>query len=184
MEIGDKIALRGQDSEFVYEVTDRFDTWPDDISALDETSEPTLTLITCTPVPKPTHRLVVIAEFWRKEGFQMPTMEIKQDKWNDFLSGFSAHNQTRPVVVEIESAELGPQRVIDGKPLLAVEPDLDDENEPMITVVAGDPQGAEPSALTHQVMNPRAIWVKADDEGEPQVLDIETDDGRTIVQFV
>ena len=114
----------------------------------------------------------------------MPTMQIGQDQWNDFLAGFSAHNQTRPVVVEIESTELGPQRVIDGKPLLAVEPDLEDENEPTITVIAGDPQGGEPAALTHQVMNPRAIWVKQDDQGEPQALDIETEDGRTIVQFV
>ena len=114
----------------------------------------------------------------------MPTMQIEQNEWKDFLSGFSAHNQTRMVAVDTESTELGPQRVIDGKPLLAVEPDLEDENEPTITVVAGDPEGGEPSALTHQVMNPRAIWVKQDDSGEPQALDIETEDGRTILQFV
>jgi hypothetical protein len=111
----------------------------------------------------------------------MPTTQIGQDQWTEFLAGFSAHNQTRPVNVEIESTELGPQRVIDGKPLLAVEPDLEEE---MITVIAGDPEGGEPSALTHQVMNPKAIWVKQDDSGEPQALDIETDDGRTILQFV
>lgn len=111
----------------------------------------------------------------------MPTMQIGQDQWSDFLAGFSAHNQTRPVVVEVESAELGPQRVIDGQPLIAVEPDLEEE---LITVVTGDPQGGEPASLTHQVMNPKAIWVKQDDQGEPQALDIETDDGRTIVQFV
>ena len=113
----------------------------------------------------------------------MPTVQIGQDQWTDFLAGFSAHNQTRPVTVEIESTEFGPQRVIDGKPLLAVEPDLE-EDEPTITVIAGDPEGGEPSALTHQVMNPKAIWVKQDDSGEPQALDIETEDGRTIVQFV
>jgi len=111
----------------------------------------------------------------------MPTTQIRQEEWTDFLSGFSAHNQTKPVILEIESTDLGPQRVIDGKPLLAVEPDLEEE---MITVVAGDTEGEEPSALTHQVMNPRAIWVKSDDEGEPQALDIETEDGRTILQFV
>jgi len=114
----------------------------------------------------------------------MPTVQIEQDKWIDFLAGFSSHNQTRSVLVEVESNELGPQRIIDGKPLLAIEPDLEDENEPMITVVAGDPEGGEPSALTHQVMNPRTIWVKQDEQGEPEALDIETDDGRTILQFV
>ena len=114
----------------------------------------------------------------------MPTMQVKQDKWEDFLSAFSAHNQTRNVNIDLESTEFGPQRLVDHKPLLGIEPDLKDEIEPTITVVAGDPQGAEPAALTHQVMKPTAIWIRENDEGEAQALDIEMEDGRTIIQFV
>ncbi len=114
----------------------------------------------------------------------MPTQQILRDQWIDYLAGFSANNQTRTVVVDQESTELGPQRIIDREPLLAVEPDLKDEHEPTITVVAGDPGGGEPAALTHQVINPRAIWVKVDDEGRVEALDIETEDGRAVVQFV
>jgi hypothetical protein len=114
----------------------------------------------------------------------MPTQQIPREEWTDFLASFSAHNQTRSVVVEMENQDLGIQRVIDGKPLIAVEPDLKDEHEPTITVVAGDPEGGEPAALTHQVMNPRAIWVKQASDGEAEALDIETEDGRTIIEFV
>jgi len=113
----------------------------------------------------------------------MSTQQVPQDQWVDYLSGFSAHNQTRRVVVDMESNELGPQRVIDNQPLIAIEPDMEDENEPTIVVIAGEPQGDHPMALTHEVMNPKALWVKSDDEGKAEALDIETDDGRTIVEF-
>ncbi|MHB0913585.1 MAG: DUF5335 family protein [Armatimonadota bacterium] len=114
----------------------------------------------------------------------MATQQIAQSDWEEFLAAFSAHNQTRKVNIEMESTELGPQRLVNGEPLLGVEPDLKDEHEPTIVVVAGDPEGGEPAALTHEVMNPRSIWIKEDDSGKAEALDIETDEGRTIIQFV
>lgn len=114
----------------------------------------------------------------------MSTQQIPQNEWTDFLSSFSANNQTRSVTIDVQDTEFGPQRVADGKPLLAVEPDLEDEHGPTITVVAGDTEGGEPAALTHQVMNPQAIWVKENEEGLAEALDIEMADGRTIIQFV
>jgi len=114
----------------------------------------------------------------------MATQQVPRNQWNDFLADFSAHNQRRNVTVDFESTELGPQRLVDAKPLLAVEPDLKDEHEPAITVIAGDAEGGEPAALTHQVLNPHAIWVKEDEAGKPEALDIEMEDGRTIIQFV
>jgi hypothetical protein len=113
----------------------------------------------------------------------MPTQEIRREKWEEFLAGFSAHNQKRAVNIDSESLILGPQRIVNKRPLLAVDPDLKDEGEPTIIVVTGDPEGGEPAALTHEVMYARAIWVKEDDQGNTQALDIETDDGRTIIEF-
>lgn len=114
----------------------------------------------------------------------MSTRQIPQDQWNDYLSGFSAHNQTRHIAIDLESTELGPQRLVDQKPLLGVEPDLKDEHHPAITVIVGDPEGGEPDVLRHQVENPTAIWVKQGEDGEVEALDIETEDGRAILEFV
>jgi len=113
----------------------------------------------------------------------MMTQQIARDQWEDYLAAFSADNQTRTVNIDMESTEFGPQRIVDNKPLLGIEPDLEDENEKTIVVVAGDPQGGDPAALTHEVINPQSIWVKQDDEGRAQALDIETSDGRTIIEF-
>jgi hypothetical protein len=113
----------------------------------------------------------------------MPTQRIAREEWDDFLSAFSAHNQTRNITVEVQTSDLGPQRLMDDQPLLGLEPNLEDKQQPGIILVAGDPQGGEPAALTHQIVKPTAIWLKAADDGQAQALDIETEDGRTIIQF-
>jgi sortase A len=59
---GDIITLSVPDNEFLYQVTRVFSVSPSDVSVLKRTSEATLTLITCTPVPRPTHRLIVTAD--------------------------------------------------------------------------------------------------------------------------
>lgn len=113
----------------------------------------------------------------------MPTRQIEKDKWTNFLDAFSAHNQTRNIMVDMEHKELGPQTVVNSKPLLALEADMN-EDEQSITIIAGDPQGGEPESLTHRVMDPTAIWVKEDDQGRVETLDIESEEGRTLVKFV
>ncbi len=114
----------------------------------------------------------------------MSTQQIPRDQWADYLSSFGAANQTRPVSIDLESNELGPQRIVEDQPLLAIETEPSSGDEATIVVVAGDPEGGEPAALTHMVPDASAVWVKADDEGRVEALDIENPDGRTILQFV
>lgn len=59
MEIGDEIRVRTVKGEFVYEVTDIFVVEPHDVWVLDPTPDPTITLVTCTPIRVATHRLIV-----------------------------------------------------------------------------------------------------------------------------
>lgn len=113
----------------------------------------------------------------------MSTQQISQDQWEDFLSSFSARNQTKTVSIDTESTEFGPQRIVDHKPLIGIEPDLKSGHEKVITVIAGDTEGDEPYSLTHEVAKPQSIWLKQDAQGNPQALDIETEDGRTIIQI-
>lgn len=113
----------------------------------------------------------------------MTTRQIPRNEWIAYLTTFSANNQTRPVNIDLESNELGPQRLVEGRPFIAAEADTGGR-ENVITLIAGDPEGGEPEALTHEVTDPNAVWVKADDEGQIEALDIESPDGRTIVQFL
>lgn len=59
---GDKIFLDYQGIRYVYEVSGSSIVPPTEISVLNPTPDPTLTLITCTPVGTNTNRLIVTAK--------------------------------------------------------------------------------------------------------------------------
>jgi sortase A len=58
---GDHLYVSYQGISYVYDVTDSIIVEPNDVSVLNPTTEPTLSLITCTPVGTSKHRLVVHA---------------------------------------------------------------------------------------------------------------------------
>lgn len=57
--VGDTVRLKYQNKDFVYKVTDIKTVNPDDLAAMDQTDDPTLTLMTCTPVGTNLKRLIV-----------------------------------------------------------------------------------------------------------------------------
>jgi sortase A len=63
---GDSILLCEPNVIFEYRVTGRSIVLPNDIGILNPTIDPTLTLITCTPIPKPTHRLAITARLIKR----------------------------------------------------------------------------------------------------------------------
>lgn len=48
VEIGDKILVKANKKEYVYEITENFIVTPDRVDVLDQTEDPTITLVTCT----------------------------------------------------------------------------------------------------------------------------------------
>lgn len=62
LQTGDKIFLDYQGIRYTYEVVTLKVVTPTDISVLQPTPDPTLTLITCTPVGTNTNRLIVTAK--------------------------------------------------------------------------------------------------------------------------
>ncbi|WP_028546379.1 class D sortase [Paenibacillus taiwanensis] len=62
LEAGDKIKLETADHSFEYSVTSKFVVLPEDLSVLDQREDSKeLTLITCEPFGKSTHRLIIKA---------------------------------------------------------------------------------------------------------------------------
>ncbi|MBE6053626.1 MAG: class D sortase [Clostridium sartagoforme] len=48
VEIGDEIIIKANKKEYVYEITDNFIVSPDRVDVLENTEDPTITLVTCT----------------------------------------------------------------------------------------------------------------------------------------
>lgn len=59
--VGDSIEIETLEGTYVYTVTESFVVEPDEISVLEQTEVPELTLITCTPIFIGTHRLIIRA---------------------------------------------------------------------------------------------------------------------------
>lgn len=60
--VGDKVQINYSSRKYVYEVVNTKVVAPTDLSVLNQTSEPTLTLITCTPPGTSWKRLIVTAK--------------------------------------------------------------------------------------------------------------------------
>lgn len=60
--IGDKVIVRRNGEEFVYEIFDKKEVWPSEIEYLTESQGDVLILQTCTPVGTALRRLLVFAK--------------------------------------------------------------------------------------------------------------------------
>jgi LPXTG-site transpeptidase (sortase) family protein len=60
--VGDRILLDYKGTRYIYKVSETKVVKPSDLSVVQSTTKPQLTLITCTPVGTSTNRLVVIAK--------------------------------------------------------------------------------------------------------------------------
>ena len=48
VEVGDKVSVKANKKEYIYEVTESYIVSPDRVDVLDDTKDATMTLITCT----------------------------------------------------------------------------------------------------------------------------------------
>jgi sortase A len=59
LEVGDQINIKKDTDTYTYLVTESFVVAPEDVWVLEQTEDPTITLITCTPIGTYTDRLIV-----------------------------------------------------------------------------------------------------------------------------
>ena len=61
LKTGDSVIIRRGNDTFTYTVAESFVVEPEDVWVLEATEDAVLTMITCTPVPTYTHRLIIRA---------------------------------------------------------------------------------------------------------------------------
>jgi len=112
----------------------------------------------------------------------MTTREIPRDDWGRFLGMLSDRKAAQPVRVRVEGAEIGDQTLADCMPMVGISLEEKGSQADAIEVTLAFSGGDQ--NLTHQIAHPEKVFVKEDEVGEPQVLDIE-DRGRvkTLIFF-
>ncbi len=77
LEVGDQIQVNYSSRKYVYEVSEKKVVAPTEVSVLNPTADPTLTLITCTPPGTAWQRLIIVAkQVQPAPGTKQPTGEV------------------------------------------------------------------------------------------------------------
>lgn len=77
LEVGDQIQVNYSSRKYVYEVSEKKVVAPTEVSVLNPTADPTLTLITCTPPGTAWQRLIIVAkQVEPAPGTKQPTGEV------------------------------------------------------------------------------------------------------------
>jgi len=110
----------------------------------------------------------------------MATREIPRADWDRFLTMVSRQQADQPVRVRVADASAGDQTLADCVPMvgLSLEKKGSDADAIALTLAFS---GGE-SHMTHQIANPAKLYVKENDAGEPEVLDIE--DGAQVKTLI
>ncbi len=107
------------------------------------------------------------------------TRSIREEEWEEFLDSLSREMSSRPVTVQVVDPELGYQLETGRLPFVGASADLNAGGGPRIEVMVGT---LEANHTTHSIMRPRAVRIEEDDQGAPEVLEIEAADGsKTLV---
>ena len=117
-------------------------------------------------------------------GSDISVGQIPRESWEQFLNDFTKLNRETAVrIEEMEVEGLGPQVLVDSRPLLSVT--LDDEaGTPQVIIECGDTGGASPAAMKHIANNPTRIWAHESCPGCVDAIKIETRGSGAVVLSV
>jgi hypothetical protein len=104
----------------------------------------------------------------------MATREIPHQQWLQFLNSISVDYLSRNVTVQVSDPELGYQIEMRNLPLVGVSADLKAGGGPRVEVIVGR---TDFEHTTHTVVDPTAVRVIEGEQGEVEVVEIESRSG-------
>ncbi|HLF82777.1 MAG TPA: DUF5335 family protein [Blastocatellia bacterium] len=109
----------------------------------------------------------------------MPTQEILRDEWALYFEEFSRRHQGWLVTVEILGLDIGDQVQVRNLPLEGITVETNDDGDEM-TIIAGSRPDAR---ISHTICAPLRVWVKQNEQGADEALEIESPAGAVLVRF-
>jgi hypothetical protein len=109
----------------------------------------------------------------------MATREIPRDQWLEFLDGFSTRHDGWQVTVEVLGSDIGAQVEVRNLPLRGVSADVKGRLD-RLEISAG----TRDNHVTHVIEEPVQLFVKQNESGADEALEIVTKDGIvTLLRF-
>jgi len=110
----------------------------------------------------------------------MSTQEIPNYEWVRFFDEFSRRHEGWLTTIEFLHADYGDQIQARDLPLAGISVEPDEVAEDQIIIMLGDNVGAR---ITHTISKPGRVWLKQDEKGEDEALEIESFEGTALLKF-
>ena len=109
-------------------------------------------------------------------------IQIDKNNWQSFFKTFVEKNHLRPARLEVMD-DLGPQEEVNLLPFSGIDLDLKGGDSPVVNLSFGD-ENESGRHLFHNVNNVNQIYLKADEYGNDEVLEIISNkDTKTLLVF-
>ncbi|OJT20632.1 hypothetical protein BO221_32135 [Archangium sp. Cb G35] len=108
------------------------------------------------------------------------TIEIPRETWAVYFDNLSKRALNEPVRIEVENRDIGDQEMTRKLPLVGIDLETKGSEAGAIEVSVGD----ERRELMHRIDNAVRVYLKIDDDGNIDCMEIEDqDDGKTLLFF-
>lgn len=109
----------------------------------------------------------------------MPTQEILRDEWARYFEEFSRRHQGWLVTVEMLGLDIGDQVQVRNLPLEGIVVETNDDGDEITIIVGSRPE----ARISHTICAPLRVWVKQNEQGADEALEIESPGGAMLVRF-
>ena len=108
------------------------------------------------------------------------TIEIPRQTWAVYFDNLNKRALSQPIRIEVENRDIGDQEMGRRLPLLGIDLETKGSEAGDIEVTVGD----ERQEFMHHIDNPARVYLKVDDDGNIDCLEVEDqDNGKTLIFF-
>lgn len=108
------------------------------------------------------------------------TIEIPRQTWAVYFDNLNERALSTPIRLEVENRDIGDQEMTRRLPLVGIDLETKGSEAGDIEVTVGN----ERQEFMHHIDNPTRVYLKVDDDGNIDCMEIEDqDNGKTLVFF-
>jgi hypothetical protein len=111
----------------------------------------------------------------------MATRQVPVEEWDTFFDDFSKTYEGRKAEAQLHGRGAVDDEEVNRLPFMGVTLEKKGSDAHSVRIMLGDAPGAH---LTHEVLAPKAVWVRSDRDEDGAMLEIQGgDDQTTVIRF-
>ena len=112
----------------------------------------------------------------------MATRQVPMEDWDSFFNDFSKKHEGRKVLTELHGRGVVGDEEVNTLPFMGITLEKKGSDANSVRVMLGD---SLTSHLTHEILAPKAVWVRSDRDEDGAMLEIHgADDQTTVIRFI